>query len=71
MSFKRLIAILAITLGVLFTAGLLVSIWGPEIWGDLDFLIDTPIGKITPTLGVLTVACVTLLGIIKMTEPKQ
>ncbi len=64
---KRIIAVIAITFGVLFTLGMLLNIWGVIEFGPDGSMIN----RLVPTLGVLTAAFITLLGIIRMIEEKK
>lgn len=60
---KRLAATAAITFGVIFTGLVLMS-----IWGEIQPWSNEVIGKLLPTTGVLSVAFIALLGIIRMAE---
>ena len=64
---KKLIAVITVLTGALFTGFSLLTVWRiyPKIfdWGDVS-------DKLLPTLAILTVAGIALLGIMKMVEDK-
>ena len=61
---KRSLAIIATTLGVCFTLLSLLSIWEVNVFS----FANSAMGKLVPTLGILTLAFISLLVIIKLTE---
>ena len=66
---KRIIGLLTIALGVSFTA-----LWLLQIWGALNINLGegaTALDKLMPTLGILTLGGICLLGILKMIENKN
>jgi|GEM_PF-2660788 len=65
--FKKLSASVALTLGIVFTLFLLLSIWEAPGFGNSNAVVS----KLIPTLGVLTLAFIVLLAIIKMTEERK
>jgi hypothetical protein len=68
--FKRLIAIITITLGVCFTSLMLLSIWevGSFNMRGGEGLISS---KLQPTLGLLTLAFLILLCVLRLMENKK
>lgn len=65
---KKLIGLAAVTLGGSFTLLALLSIWEVSV-----FMLypQTIFSKLIPTLGVLTVAFMALLAVIRLMEEKN
>jgi len=65
--FKRLIAFITIVLGAGFTVLSLL-----EIWADFGLSqYGTTLGRLMPSLGILTLGGICLLAILKMLEEKN
>jgi hypothetical protein len=68
--FKRLIGIITLTLGVIFTGFMLLLIWRiPPFVPGGEFSPVTD--QLLPTLGLLTLAFLILLVILKLIEDKK
>lgn len=66
--YKRIIALFAVAFGIFFTAMMLLNVWDKNFQASFDQSI---IGKMTLSTGMLSVAFIALLIVIKLTENKK
>ncbi|MDD4989841.1 MAG: hypothetical protein PHW31_00850 [Candidatus Pacebacteria bacterium] len=68
MQFKRIIALIAVAFGAFFTAMMLLNLWSQNIQNAFD---GSPIGKTVLSAGMLSVAFIALLIVLKLAENKK
>ena len=66
--FKKIIALFAVAFGVFFTAMMLLNVWSESIQAAFD---KSVVGKMALSTGMLSVAFIALLIVIKLTENKK
>ncbi|MDD5750116.1 MAG: hypothetical protein PHU56_00470 [Candidatus Pacebacteria bacterium] len=65
--FKRIIVLATVALGAFFTAMMLLNLWSEKV----QFVFDKSVlGKLTLTSGMLSVAFIALLIVMKLAEKK-
>ena len=68
MNFKRIVALFAVAFGVFFTAMMLLNVWSQTIQASFDKSI---LGKMTLSTGMLSVAFIALLIVLRLMEEKK
>ena len=68
MKLKRIIALIAVGFGAFFTAMMLWNVWSADFQATLNGAL---IGKLMLTTGMLSVAFIALLVVLKLMEDKK
>ncbi len=68
MQFKRIIALIAVAFGAFFTAMMLLNLWSKNIQNAFD---GSLIGKTVLSAGMLSVAFIALLIVLKLVGDKK
>ncbi len=68
MKLKKIIALIATAFGAFFSAMMLLNVWSVNFQAALN---GTLIGKLVLTTGMLSVALIALLVVLKLMEDKK